>query len=294
MQSTIKYNDQQFCFVNQQKSIVIITCRDNLQLLCKSKNVFGNGTFSYCPKFFCQLYTLHVYTYNYYVPVAYIFLTSKSKNNYLNMWFEISKLCNELIGKILQVDFFHSDFEKAAHLATTQTFPNCQLITCTFHLGQSWYRQIVKHKNLSKAYLIKDSEVGLWLKFFFGLSFLPPAEVGDSFTALLSIMLADNECVQFADYVLDTYIDENSEFPPHLWALSPIFDHPITTNGPESFHSHFNKQFYTPHHHVHQVIAVLLEIQTENKIKINSISKNIPNTQRKETIKKKVCARNVE
>ncbi|KAF0724591.1 DNA topoisomerase, partial [Aphis craccivora] len=31
MQSTIKYNDQQFCFVNQQKSIVIITCRDNLQ-----------------------------------------------------------------------------------------------------------------------------------------------------------------------------------------------------------------------------------------------------------------------
>jgi DNA replicative helicase MCM subunit Mcm2 (Cdc46/Mcm family) len=53
MQSIIKYNDQQFCFVNQQKSIVIITCRDNLQLLCKSKNVFGNGIFSYCPKFFC-------------------------------------------------------------------------------------------------------------------------------------------------------------------------------------------------------------------------------------------------
>jgi len=64
-------------------------------------------------------------------------------------------------------------------------------------------------------------------------------------------------------------------------------DHPRTTNGPESFHSHFNKQFYTPHPHVHQVIAVLLEIQTENMIKINSISKTIPNAQRKETIKKK-------
>jgi len=133
------------------------------------------------------------------------------------MWFKISKLCNELIGKILQVHFFHSDFEKAAHLATTQTFPNCQLKTCTFHLGQSWYRQIVKHKNLSKAYSIKDSEIGLWLKFFFGLSFLPPAEVGNAFTELLSIMPVDNECVQFADYVLDTYIDENSEFPSHLW-----------------------------------------------------------------------------
>ncbi|KAL4119276.1 hypothetical protein QTP88_012109 [Uroleucon formosanum] len=74
-------------------------------------------------------------------------------------------------------------------------------------------RQIVKHKNLSKAYLIKDSEIGLWLKFFFGLLFLPPAEVGDAFTELLSIMPADNECVEFADYVLDTYIDEISKFP---------------------------------------------------------------------------------
>jgi len=63
MQSTIKYKNQQFRFVNEQKSIVIITCQDNLRLLCKSKNVFGDGTFSYCPKFFCQLYTLHVYGY---------------------------------------------------------------------------------------------------------------------------------------------------------------------------------------------------------------------------------------
>ena len=99
-------------FCKSTKSIVIITCRDNLQLLCKSKNVFGDGTFRIVPNF-SQLYTLHIYTYNYYVPVAYIFLTSKSKNNYLNIWFEISKLCNELIGKILQVDFFHSDFEKS-------------------------------------------------------------------------------------------------------------------------------------------------------------------------------------
>jgi len=69
---------------------------------------------------------------------------------------------------------------------------------------------------------------------FFGLSFLPPAEVGDAFIELLSIIPAENECIHFADYVLDTYIDENSEFPPHLWASSPIYDHPRTTNGPES------------------------------------------------------------
>lgn len=283
IQSTIKYKNQQFCFINEQKSIIIITCSDNLQLLCKSQHVFGDGTFLYCPKYFCQLYTLHVYIHNYYVPVAYVFLTSKSINNYLIMWFEIWKLCNELIGETLHVNIFHSDFEKAAHLATMQIFPNCQLITCTFHLNQIWYRKIVKHKKLLKAYLNEDSEVGLWLKYFFGLSFLPPAEVGDAFTELLSIMPTENECIYFADYVLDTYIDENAEFPPDLWASAPIFDHLRTINGPELFHSHFNNQFYSTRPHVHQVIAVLLEIQIKNKIIINSILKHIPNVLQKET-----------
>lgn len=72
-----------------------------------------------------------------------------------------------------------------------------------------------------------------------------------------------------------------------MWASLPIFDHPRTTNGPESFHSHFNSQFYTTHPHVYQVIAVLLEIKTKNIIKINSILKNIPNVLRKETIEQK-------
>lgn len=115
-----------------------------------------------------------MYTHKYYVPVAYVFLTSKSKDNYLSMWYEICKLCNEVIGETLQVHFFHSDFEKSGHLDTSQIFPNCQLITCYFYLGQSWYRQILKHTNLSKVYLNKNSEVALWLKYFFGLSFLPP------------------------------------------------------------------------------------------------------------------------
>jgi hypothetical protein len=114
---------------------------------------------------------------------------------------------------------------------------------------------------------------------------LASVEVGDALTKLLLILPADNERIKFADYVLDTYIHENSEYPL-IRGHHQIFDYPRTTNRPESFYSNFNKQFYTPHSHVY-FIAVLLEIQTENKIKVNSISKNIPNVQRKETIKNK-------
>lgn len=55
----------------------------------------------------------------------------------------------------------------------------------------------------------------------------------------------------------------------------------------QSFHSQYNTQFYTTHPHIHQVIAVLLEIQTENTIKINRISKNVLNVKLKEITEKK-------
>jgi hypothetical protein len=41
----MKYKNQKFCFVNEQKSIVIIIFGDNLRVICESQNVFGDGTF---------------------------------------------------------------------------------------------------------------------------------------------------------------------------------------------------------------------------------------------------------
>jgi hypothetical protein len=51
----------------------------------------------------------------------------------------------------------------------------------------------------------------------------------------------------FADYVVETYISDHARYPPHLWASSPNMDTKRTNNGPETFHSHFNGQFYSAH-----------------------------------------------
>jgi len=80
IQENITSNDEQFCFVNQEKNMIIMTCSTNLKLLCDSEYVFGNGTFSYSPKHFVQLYTLHVQ--KFYVPVAFCFLSSKTTQQY--------------------------------------------------------------------------------------------------------------------------------------------------------------------------------------------------------------------
>jgi hypothetical protein len=66
-------------------------------------------------------------------------------------------------------------------------FPNCELVYCNYHLGQSWYRRIQQNKTLLNEYLNKSLEIGTWLKCSFGLSYLPPDEISDNFTALLSI-----------------------------------------------------------------------------------------------------------
>lgn len=90
-QVDIKTNNEQFCFVNREKQIILFTCTENLKHLCESENVFGDGTFNYAPNYFYQLYTIHIFRHNYYIPVVYAFLTSKSEDQYISMWLEIKK-----------------------------------------------------------------------------------------------------------------------------------------------------------------------------------------------------------
>ena len=52
----------------------------------------------------------------------------------------------------------------------------------------------------------------------FGLAFLKPEDVGDSFAEdLIPDMPSDTKVEKFADYVLSTYIEDNVLFPPPVW-----------------------------------------------------------------------------
>jgi len=62
------------------------------------------------------------------------------------MWKTIMNLSMQLIGKNLSVKIFHADFEKAAHTTVLQIFSQCKIVCC-------------------------DSEIGHWLKYFFGLPY---------------------------------------------------------------------------------------------------------------------------
>ena len=270
LRDTLKTNTQEhFCYMEEISNIVVFTCPTNLDVLSRSTHIFADGTFSHSQNGF-------------YIPLVYCFLTSKSTDVYIDMWSTIAKLCLKLTGINLIVSLvncnFHFDFEKSAHNAIKEVSPNSKIMACRFHLGQSWFRKIQSNNNLLKEYNSK-SEVGLWLKCFFALGFLPENLVGDAFSCLIAN--APTNDFDFTDYIFDNYVSPDGVFPPILWAGKPS-EEPRTTNGPESFHRHYNSQFYTSHPSIHEVINIMLDIQSETYLKIKSIKENRINKPRKE------------
>jgi len=84
------------------------------------------------------------------------------------MWQTVINLCLRFIiidiQNSLKHSNFHFDFEKSAHNAAVRyLFPNWKIITCRFHLGQSWFGKIQSDNSLLKNYNSKP-ELGVWLK----------------------------------------------------------------------------------------------------------------------------------
>jgi len=71
--------------------------------------------------------------------------------------------------------------------------------------------------------------------------------------------------------LLETYISPTAKFRPEMWSAVPCAELKRTTNGPESFHSHFNQQFYSAHPTIFAFVDVILKLQTTTYVKIRSL-----------------------
>jgi len=281
----ITSKNENFLMINDINSnIIIFSCETNLSFLCKSETVYIDGTFSYCPNFFLQLFTLHGFINNHYVPLVFCLLPDKKQETYFKVLSVITTKCDEY-NLILNLKIITIDFEIAIHNAVKLVWPSCAIKGCRFHLIQSWYRKI------QELGLIVDYKQNNWLKHTFGLMYLNPEDVSDCFVFdLMSDMPDNHKYSQYTDYLLETYIHENSKFPPKIWAcMTESLSQ--TTNNCGSFHSYFNQQFYKSHPNISIFLKILVEnVQTDTYIKINSATLNIPNTPKnKSTLLK--CAR---
>lgn len=253
---------ENFLFINDRISnIVGFSCETNLNVLRQAKTMYVDGTFESSPKLFQQIFIIHTVIDNIYVPLAFFLLPDKTISSYKNALLHIKNY--------VQPDIVYVDFEKAIHAALRAVWPTVQLKGCRFHLGQSWWRKILT-VGLSKDYRDKESEDGKLLKYIFGLPLLAPHEVEPSFfDDFMPLKPVNEKYDEFFDYLLETYILPDSDFPPSMWAeLSASCKR--TTNACESFHSKLNCLFNKPHPNIYYIADTLKEIQSETYIKLRS------------------------
>ncbi|KAE8751252.1 hypothetical protein FOCC_FOCC002080 [Frankliniella occidentalis] len=115
-----------------------------------------------------------------------------------------------------------------------------------------------------------------WLLRFLGLSCLHPSQVQEAVRILEDQMPPGNTFTTFLKYVKETYTASNARFPATVWASVPSME-PATTNGAESFHSDFNAQFNCAHPNIFSSISILLQVQAQTFLKINSVRKHEQN-----------------
>nr|CAI5829565.1 unnamed protein product [Callosobruchus analis] len=153
-----------------------------------------------------------------------------------------------------QVVVLSNSFKRRRSLARNTNYwmpiPSCTIMVCTYEFGyfflisqsnNPWRK--IQQLGLASEYKNQQAPIGNWLNHLFGLTFLPSAEVGESFAQdFMSDKPQDSKVDQFTDYLVDTYIDKNS---------CSIFR---TTNTCESFHSKFKKENLSPYPNIHSFL----------------------------------------
>lgn len=101
-----------------------------------------DGTFSYSPKPFNQLYIIHSTLQNQSFPIFYCFLEGKTENNYYVLFQIIIQILHNY-NIVLNPNEIQIDFEYACFNAIKRTWPSVIVSGCYFHFGQAIFRKII-------------------------------------------------------------------------------------------------------------------------------------------------------
>ena len=152
--------------INDNDSMIILTCKSNLPALCESDVILGDGTFFVTPPHFQQVYTLHAYNDGKYMPLLFALLPNKKEETYKFMIAKIYRQCQNSNMSFLP-KMVVLDFEMAAINAFREFFVVADINLCRFYWSQSVFRKIAG-SGLKKDCPDNNNKIGQWLKLFFG------------------------------------------------------------------------------------------------------------------------------
>ncbi|XP_046445142.1 uncharacterized protein LOC124194801 [Daphnia pulex] len=202
---------------------LIFATDQQLHLLRKAKRWYGDGTFFICPTPFYQVFGIHAF-----IRHVTVLMSGKRKKDYVAVFSSILELLT-LLGEP-RVEEFMMDFEAAMWQACRAVFPTVKPVGCSFHLTQSFYRNI-KAIGLSPAYR-KDSQTRNTCRELLSLYLLPAEKIRKRFQSIASN--ATGLMLRFCNYVETTYIN-STIWPPECWSM--FMQHVRTNNNVESTHN---------------------------------------------------------
>ncbi|KAL4084362.1 hypothetical protein QTP88_028185 [Uroleucon formosanum] len=98
---------------------------------------------------------------------------------------------------------------------------------------------------------------------------------GDVFAIDLGELKPENDkSTEFSDYLVDNYVDEDSSFPPKIWA-EMTSSAQRSTNACESFYSKYNSNFSSTHPHIYKLLDVLKTMQLDTVSVCNCLKTSI-------------------
>ena len=101
---------------NSETNIIMFSTETNLKFVSEPDiHLFADGTFQYCPNFYYQLYTIHVFRNGQYIPCAFFLLPTRQQT-YINMFQHLVQSCSQS-GLNMDISVLHSNFEIAVHEA---------------------------------------------------------------------------------------------------------------------------------------------------------------------------------
>ena len=134
--------------------LIIFSCLSNIQCLCSVSEIFMDGTYKCCPKFFSRLYTIHGLKNGHYIPLVYALLSGKSESTYRHCISAVIEFCSKH-GCQFKHSIVHVDFELSVINVMKEFFPDVIIKGCRFHLAQALWRKI---QNIGLSVEYKDPE----------------------------------------------------------------------------------------------------------------------------------------
>ena len=264
---------------------VIFSTDNDLFILSECDKIFVDGTFKSTPHPFKQIFTIHGMYMDHVIHLATCLLEGKRTDDYLYSLSAIKRKIQQLTGIPWQPTEFICDFEQAIIAAVEWEFPLAAIDGCYFHYTKSLWKRIGE-LGLIHAYK-NDQMFKEIIRKIMALGFLPLNFVSGVFNVLRNSGLVNHRIrlypglQNFFDYVQNTYILPNSNFPPHRWNLWHRDMNTRTNNIVESFNNALNSAVMVRHPSIWLFIRHLKDFHATSQIQIRNANRGVPRPTRR-------------